>query len=227
MSRNKIAVLVAFGMLSSLSIQAQIGISSLPALQDFGINGGNPQEKRKGGGMGFGADLAAKKDDPSGGGLGQRIESGLAKYLKDAEEVLRTHRGAVLALAHALESHKTLTGEDVIAVLEGRPGPLVDGRPYNDPGFIAELELYHESAVEAHRRHSPVQIRLPQVTTIHGELVDEGSTEDARRAASTLGWAVGAGASQTAEPGGAAPPAGSGTQPSPVTPAVEPGQPQG
>ena len=43
----------------------------------------------------------------------------------------------MLAIAHALETHKTLTGEDIEAVVEGREGPLVDGRIYAEPGFGA------------------------------------------------------------------------------------------
>ena len=30
-------------------------------------------------------------------------------------------------MAHALETHKTVTGQDVEAVIEGREGPLIDG----------------------------------------------------------------------------------------------------
>jgi ATP-dependent Zn protease len=41
--------------------------------------------------------------------------------LERTATILKENRREVLALAHALESHKTLTGEDVIAVLEGRP----------------------------------------------------------------------------------------------------------
>src|SRR2546430_11627290 len=40
---------------------------------------------------------------------------------------LRDNERDVLALAHALETHKTLSGEDVTAVLAGGHGPLVDG----------------------------------------------------------------------------------------------------
>ena len=38
----------------------------------------------------------------------------------EAEAILRENRAGVLAVAHALETHKTLTGEDVEAVLDGR-----------------------------------------------------------------------------------------------------------
>ena len=52
--------------------------------------------------------------------LADRIEDQLAELLTKAEEILRENRLGVLALAHALETHKTLTGEDVEAVLEQR-----------------------------------------------------------------------------------------------------------
>jgi hypothetical protein len=161
-------------------------------LQDLGINGGVPEDRRKPGGIGFGATLTGKRDDAGmGGALGQRIEQGLVRLLGEAEKVLVDKRGLVLALAHALESHKTLTGEDVIAVLEGRQGPLVDGRPYADPAFIAELEGYHEAAVAAHRHHAPVSATLPVPATLVGEVVDDSGEEESRRAAATPAWAVG------------------------------------
>jgi len=155
------------------------GISSLPALNRLGIGSGLPEERPKrggGGGIGFGSDLKSKRDEQAGGVLGQRVEQNLVRLLDEAERILRENRGRVLALAHALETHKTLTGEDVIAVLEGNLGPLVDGRPYADPGFIAELEAYHEVAVQAHRDHAAVTIPLPVApsladTVVPGELV--------------------------------------------------------
>jgi hypothetical protein len=67
----------------------------------------------------------------------------------------------VLSLAHALETHKTLTGDDVIAVLNTESGPLVDGRPYRDEANIAAIEKYHESAVTAHKEHKKPEITLP------------------------------------------------------------------
>jgi hypothetical protein len=93
--------------------------------------------------------------------LADRIEDNLASLLIRAEEVLRENRTHVLALAHALESHKTLSGEDVNAVLEHTVGPVVDGRPYADPEFLAELDAYHESAAAAHRDHSRPQLTMP------------------------------------------------------------------
>jgi hypothetical protein len=156
------------------------GISSLPALRDLGINSAVPEEKPKGGGgIGFGVRLV-KREESSGGVLGQRIEADLARLLDRAEEMLTEHRAHVLALAHALERHKTLSGDDVVAVLENRLGPIVDGRIYDDPAFVAELEAYHAAAVEAHRRHASIAAplpaaRAPEDEILHGELVDARS----------------------------------------------------
>jgi hypothetical protein len=65
-------------------------------------------------------------------------------------------------MAHALETHKTITGEDVTAVMEYDRGPLVDGRQYADDAFIGELEAYHEAVARAHReRDDEARIPLP------------------------------------------------------------------
>jgi cell division protease FtsH len=95
--------------------------------------------------------------------LADRIEDNLTELLRRVEDIIGSNRGAVLSLAHALETHKTLTGEDVIAVIEHTQGPLVDGRPYGEPGFSDQLEEYHRAATEAHREHSQVPLTLPPV----------------------------------------------------------------
>jgi cell division protease FtsH len=93
--------------------------------------------------------------------LADRIEDKLHELLGQTEEIIRENRNHVLALAHALETHKTLSGEDVVAVFEHRRGPLVDGTPYADEMFLARLSEYHESAARAHRDHSQDQLALP------------------------------------------------------------------
>jgi cell division protease FtsH len=171
------------------------GISSLPALRDLGINSAVPEEKPKGGGgIGFGAPLV-KREEPGGGVLGQRIESDLTRLLARAEEMLEENRAQVLSLAHALERHKTLSGDDVIAVLVGREGPIVDGRVYDDPAFIAELEAYHAAAVEAHRRHTDIATPLPAPRSepdgevVQGELVSvDGRSAAAASNGKGSGW---------------------------------------
>ena len=76
--------------------------------------------------------------------------------------------------AACLLDQKAFRAEDVVAILEGIMGELVDGRPYADPAFIAELERYHELAVEAHREHTPLSAPLPPLPgTVYGEVVSE------------------------------------------------------
>jgi cell division protease FtsH len=93
--------------------------------------------------------------------LADRIEDQLTTLLTRVEEIIKENRNDVLALAHALETHKTLSGEDVVAVLDHTRGPLVDGTPYADESFLAELSDYHRSAARAHHDHSQEQMRLP------------------------------------------------------------------
>ena len=98
--------------------------------------------------------------------LADRIEDQLTTLLDRVEQILRENRSQVLALAHALETYKTLSGEDVVAVLEHSRGPLVDGRPYADESFLAALNDYHQSAARAHRDHSMEQLHLPAAAAI-------------------------------------------------------------
>lgn len=99
--------------------------------------------------------------------LGQRIEENLARLLDETVELVRQNRHEILAVAHALERHKTLSGDDVAAVIEGTEGPLVDGRVYHDPSALEVLERYHEVAGRAHQDHTAVEVALPELTNGH------------------------------------------------------------
>jgi len=121
---------------------------------DVGAPGGRQGGRRK------------KGQDPEADlrrALADRIEDNLTRLLGQVAELLRNNRDQVLCMAHALETHKTLSGDDVVAVFEHRPGPLVDGRPYADAEFIDLLEEYHQAAVSAHRSHGKVQLSLPAI----------------------------------------------------------------
>jgi cell division protease FtsH len=93
--------------------------------------------------------------------LANRIESNLGRLLEQVAEILEQNRSEILALAHALETHKTLNGEDVEAVLEKRTGPIVDGRIYGDPEFIRQIEAYHVAALVAHKDHAGIEVPIP------------------------------------------------------------------
>jgi cell division protease FtsH len=102
-----------------------------------------------------------KEKDLLESNLGYRIEQKLDALLKRTADLLAQERSAVLAVAHALETNKTVTGEDVEAVIEGRPGPLIDGRPYHTPEFAQVAESYHAEALVAHKGHARVKVPLP------------------------------------------------------------------
>jgi cell division protease FtsH len=88
---------------------------------------------------------------PFEGETAAAVEAKLRELYDRTVTVLAENRREVLAVAHALETYKTLSGEDVAAVIDGTEGPLVDGRGYVEPEFVAELEDYHRQAVEAHK----------------------------------------------------------------------------
>jgi cell division protease FtsH len=95
--------------------------------------------------------------------LGQRAEAHLSALAERTGTLLTENRASVLAVGHALEQHKTISGQDVTAIIKGVEGPVVDGRPYRQPEFTAELEAYHLRAVTAHAgdRSLPLPVPIP------------------------------------------------------------------
>jgi cell division protease FtsH len=130
-------------------------------------------------------------------GLGNRIERKLEELLRRTEELLAENRRAVLSVAHALETHKTISGEDLAAVIEGRPGPVIDGRLYLDDEFYRRLEEYHAEAVRAHKAHSSVGMPLPAL--VPAVVFPDAVSEDGP-AGKEEPTPVGAGAEAEADP---------------------------
>jgi ATP-dependent Zn protease len=93
--------------------------------------------------------------------LGDRIENNLTTLLTRAEEILQENKVKILALAHALETHKTISGDDVTAVMNGEKGPLVDGRPYSIQANLDAIWNYHLAAVVAHKKHESPDLPIP------------------------------------------------------------------
>src|SRR5262249_24742976 len=77
------------------------------------------------------------------------------------EELLAENKLEVLAVTHALETNKTLTGDDIKAIVDGTPGPLVDGTEYHSPEFAEQAQEYHERVVVAHQQHTSVDVPMP------------------------------------------------------------------
>ena len=93
--------------------------------------------------------------------FGESVEAKLGALYEDTCELLEDNRAEVLAVAHALETAKTITGDDVAAIIEGEPGPSIDGSPYHEPFFRQMLINYHEAVLRAHREHAGVESRIP------------------------------------------------------------------
>jgi cell division protease FtsH len=96
--------------------------------------------------------------------LGKRAEAHLAELGDRTGALLTKNRANVLAVGHALEMHKTITGQDVSAIINGTQGPVVDGRPYHTPEFAATLESYHQQVMVAHRGRdgaTPLPVPVP------------------------------------------------------------------
>ena len=95
------------------------------------------------------------------GEFGKQVEAKLRELYDRTWDLLEEHRADVLAVAHVLETHKTVTGDDIAAVMEGTVGPTVDGRPYQVAGFRQMLENYHTAALRAHKEHAGVDAMIP------------------------------------------------------------------
>jgi ATP-dependent Zn protease len=146
-------------------------VASHGVTKEIGVGGGGkPGEGGK-----------KKERDFLEGSLGYRIETKLGDILKKTEALLEENRASILALAHALEANKTITGEDVEAIVEGKAGPLIDGRPYHAPEFVEMLEAYHDRAMAAHKAHDKVKMELPVPVVVPGYAAGYGNGEVGRR----------------------------------------------
>lgn len=133
-----------WGMGSTISVH---GVT-----QGVGVAGGGRTKRPPG-----------QRDTSLPNGLGERIESRLERIYLEVTKLIEQNRLVILSVAHALETNKTVTGEDVLAIVHGEKGPLLDGRIYKNPEILAAIERYHESAAEAHASHQSVVVPLPLI----------------------------------------------------------------
>ena len=85
--------------------------------------------------------------------------------MAETEQMLQDNRRFVLAIAHALETHKTVTGDDIDAIFRGTPGPTLDGWVYHTDDFLLSYEAYHLSTIEAHQAQAKPSRELPVIAT--------------------------------------------------------------
>ena len=78
-------------------------------------------------------------------------------------ELVDANRWFVMAVAHALEQFKTITGEDIDAIYHGRVGPTVDGRAYRSEHYRLAFGRFHAAARRAHDDQSPLEEPFPEL----------------------------------------------------------------
>ncbi len=100
--------------------------------------------------------------ESSKGDFDQRVERRLANLYAQALTLVQENELFVLAIAHALEEHKTISGEDIEAIFSGKQGPAVDGAWYHTPEFRFVYDRYHEAAVDAHEMQGKLEMQLPK-----------------------------------------------------------------
>src|SRR5579875_1372379 len=145
-------------------------VASHGVTREAGVSGGDPDRNRRG-----------KETEILKGSLGSRIEANLARLVEETRKLLEANRLEVLAVAHALERFKTITGEDVLAIIEGRPGPFIDGRRYHTEEFRQAAEEHHQRILDLHagRSHEPVPLPvIPGLSIAEQQPEPVGTTPD-------------------------------------------------
>jgi cell division protease FtsH len=98
----------------------------------------------------------ADKEGPSRRNrVDERVEAKLQELYERVELLLTENRWFVLAIAHALVSRKTITGEDIRAIDENVVGPTVDGTWYHSAANREAIEVFHTAALAAHKTQQP------------------------------------------------------------------------
>jgi ATP-dependent Zn protease len=147
-------------------------VASHGVTREWGIGGGSSEGSAGG-----------RRNAMLAGGLGGRIEGKLAELLERVTQMLETDRQQVMAVAHALETFKTVTGEDVVAIVDGTVGPFIDGRRYHRSDFAQVIEDYHRQILEAHQSRFSARATLP---VLDGLTVEDHHPEDALALGETL-----------------------------------------
>ncbi|MGE3326732.1 MAG: AAA family ATPase [Acidimicrobiia bacterium] len=89
------------------------------------------------------------------------IDANLKRLLERASALIAADERWVMAIAHALEQHYTITGEDIEAIFNGGVGPIVDGRWYQTEEFVSAYRAYHAAALRAHQAQGRFDAELP------------------------------------------------------------------
>jgi cell division protease FtsH len=144
--------------------------------RELGLGGG-------GGGGGRPDDGEEREEKLLATGLGEQVEGRLGELYENVGRLLAEHRLQVLAVAHALETHLTITGEDVMAIIDGTDGPFIDGRGYYTDEARQKLEAYHAAVLDYRRRGLDELPPLPEIDGVTGRIVSSVVTRSVERVA--------------------------------------------
>ena len=90
------------------------------------------------------------------------VEAKLRELYERTHALMSDNRWFLCAIAHALQTHRTITGEDIDAIYNGTHGPTLDGSVYRTDAFNERFGAYLLAAQEAHRTHGSLQAVLPR-----------------------------------------------------------------
>jgi len=93
--------------------------------------------------------------------LAERVEARLQELYDRVFTLLSERRHEVLALAHALETYRTVNGRDAVAIMQAGVGDIIDARVYGTDEMKEQLESYHDAVFAARRDSSPIALELP------------------------------------------------------------------
>ncbi len=108
----------------------------------------------------------ASRGEKSSTHFDDQIESKLQELYQRTVDLVVSHELQIMGVAHALEQHHTINGEDIDAIFSGGKGPLVDGAWYHTEEFEFLYRRYHAAAVEAHKTQSKLDAPFPAVGAV-------------------------------------------------------------
>jgi cell division protease FtsH len=85
----------------------------------------------------------------------EKVEQYLQVLYQRAAALLKDNEWFVLAIAHALVSRRTITGDDITAIERGTMGVTLDGAWYHNAINRDALDRFHQTAQEAHNAMLP------------------------------------------------------------------------
>jgi cell division protease FtsH len=92
-----------------------------------------------------------------------RVERKLRELYARAVDLVETNRWFVMAVAHALQQFKTITGEDIDAIHRGTVGPTINGRAYRTDEYLRAFGRFHDAARRAHDDQMPLTEPFPEL----------------------------------------------------------------